>query len=152
MNQFKKMSQEEAETIANWKYEGIYSFYDKDLITEDLQEFLNEDSRGERYFSIYEHNELVGFLSVSSLNTQVCVIGLGMRPDLTNQGRGVAFIKDIINFIKKNFNYDRIELSVATFNKRAIKVYRTIGFEHVKFYNAKILEKIYPFETLVIDL
>ncbi|WP_175637235.1 GNAT family N-acetyltransferase [Oceanobacillus sojae] len=38
---------------------------------------------------------------------------------------------EVINFIQSEFKPERITLSVATFNQRAIKLYRKIGFKDV---------------------
>ncbi|MEX5943840.1 GNAT family N-acetyltransferase [Mammaliicoccus sciuri] len=55
-------------------------------------------------------------------------LGLGMKPDLTGNGKGKEFLTYIINFIKNKYNVKKITLSVADFNTRAFKVYRNIGF------------------------
>lgn len=39
---------------------------------------------------------------------------------------------EVINFIQSEFKPEKITLSVATFNQRAIKLYRKIGFEDVE--------------------
>lgn len=57
------MTQKNAQIIADqWKYEGIYSFYDISADPEDYQEFVTPDLRSDKYFEVYEKNELVGFL------------------------------------------------------------------------------------------
>ncbi len=45
---FKKLTQTNALDIANnWKYDGIYSFYDMDADIEDYDEFVNEELRNQ---------------------------------------------------------------------------------------------------------
>lgn len=41
---FSLMSQSDAEKIADWHYEGIYSFYDMENDPEDLQELLSPEN------------------------------------------------------------------------------------------------------------
>lgn len=52
-----------------------------------------------------------------------------MRPNLTGKGEGLEFLKSGIKFVKSEYNPEKLTLSVATFNERAIKVYRKIGFK-----------------------
>ena len=52
---FSLMSQSDAEKIADWHYEGIYSFYDMENDPEDLQELLSPEKRGENYWSVFSN-------------------------------------------------------------------------------------------------
>jgi [ribosomal protein S18]-alanine N-acetyltransferase len=126
----KTMTQQQAEFIAHtWHYEGDYSFYDIEADKNDLVEFLDPESRGNTMFSVHKEDELVGFFSVNKMAAGYYDIGLGMRPDLTGCGMGSEFLKAGIDFVKSRFSPVKIMLSVATFNERAIKVYRKIGFQ-----------------------
>jgi [ribosomal protein S18]-alanine N-acetyltransferase len=126
---FEKMTQQEAEEIAyNWHYDGEYSFYDMEADKEDLAEFLNPKLRGDSVFTVYIGEEIVGYFSVNKTASITYDIGLGMRPDLTGKRMGLDFLKAGMDFVKSRFNPEIITLSVATFNQRAIKVYRKMGF------------------------
>ncbi|MCA0173044.1 GNAT family N-acetyltransferase [Bacillus sp. RAR_GA_16] len=130
--QFEIMTQEQAEDISyNWHYDGEYSFYDMEADEEDLQEFVDPELRGDSTFAVLENRELVGFFNVTKVDDRTYDIGLGMRPDLTNKGKGLEFIKAGLAFINKKYNPSKITLSVATFNQRAINVYRKLGFKDV---------------------
>jgi len=126
------MTQEEAEEIAyNWHYEGKYSFYDIEADEEDLAEFLHEESRGNHIFSVKENGTLIGFFSFCKTDNRTVDIGLGMRPNITGDGLGLQFVKTGLDFSKERYSCKYITLSVATFNERAIKVYKRAGFEAV---------------------
>lgn len=56
-------------------------------------------------------------------------IGLGMKPALTGKGMGKEFFQAGIAFATKEFNAKMFRLSVATFNTRAITLYKNIGFK-----------------------
>jgi [ribosomal protein S18]-alanine N-acetyltransferase len=129
---FEKMTQQEAEEIAyNWHYDGDYSFYDMEADKEDLAEFLNPELRGDSVFTIYKGEEIIGYFSVNQTAAATYDIGLGMRPDLTGRGMGVDFLKAGLDFVITRFSPKKITLSVATFNQRAIKVYRKMGFKEL---------------------
>ncbi|WP_226658992.1 GNAT family N-acetyltransferase [Pseudalkalibacillus hwajinpoensis] len=132
---FEVMTQEQAEDISyNWHYEGEYSFYDMEADEEDLQEFVDPELRGDSKFAVMENSDLIGFFSVTKVNDLTYDIGLGMRPDLTNKGKGLEFSNAGLAFIKKKYNPSKITLSVATFNQRAINVYRKLGFKEVNTF------------------
>lgn len=76
---FKVMTQEEAREIAyNWHYEGEYSFYDMEADVEDLEEFLNDEMRGDTTFVVWENNVLIGFFNFHKIDNQTVDIGLGL--------------------------------------------------------------------------
>ncbi len=127
---FQAMTQEQAEEIAtNWHYNGEYSFYDMDADQEDLQEFLDAEKRNESYFIVIKNKEIIGFYSFNQITKDTIDIGLGMKPNLTGNGNGLEFLKNGLEFAKSKYNPKEITLSVATFNQRAIKVYKKVGFE-----------------------
>ncbi|MFD2617414.1 GNAT family N-acetyltransferase [Terrilactibacillus laevilacticus] len=129
---FSVLTQEQAEDIAfNWHYDGEYSFYDMEADKEDLDEFLNPEERGNSTFAVTKENELVAFFSISRVADGTFDIGLGMRPDLTGKGNGLEFLRAGINFIQTEYKPEKVTLSVATFNQRAIKLYRKVGFKDV---------------------
>ncbi len=54
--------------------------------------------------------------------------GLAVHPEFAGKGIGNKMIQEIIAFVKEK-GFLRIELSVATFNERAIRLYEKNGFE-----------------------
>lgn len=128
--EFEIMTQEQAEEIAyNWHYDGEYSFYDMEADKEDLVEFLDPQKRGDSYFVVTQDNDIVGFFSFSEETKNTVDIGLGLRPELTGNGNGLKFLKIGLEFAKSKYTPEKITLSVATFNQRAIKVYEKMGFK-----------------------
>ncbi len=127
---FNRMTQEQAEEIAfHWHYDGEYSFYDMEADQDDLEEFINPKRRGTSMYSVMENRELIGFFSANKVNNHTVDISLGLRPDLTGKGIGMEFLRNGMDFIKNKYKPKKMTLSVASFNQRAIKVYRKIGFK-----------------------
>lgn len=123
------MNQQEAEDIAyNWHYDGKYAFYDMEADEEDLQEFIDPTQRGDGSFVVKDNNEVIGFFSFNQTGSNAVDIGLGMRPDLTGKGEGNRFLEAGLAFAKSTYHPAAFTLSVATFNQRAIKVYKNLGF------------------------
>ncbi|KOP28965.1 hypothetical protein ADM98_08565 [Exiguobacterium sp. BMC-KP] len=129
---FSPLTQRQAEQIAyEWQYDGPFAFYDMPNDEDDLAEFLNPEERTEHYFAVLNKEELIGYY-VFEPNAEVVDVGLGMRPDLTGQGNGMAFLDAGLAFVMDHYAPKQIELAVATFNERAIRLYTKSGFEPVE--------------------
>jgi ribosomal-protein-alanine N-acetyltransferase len=133
---FKMMNQLEAEEIANnWKYDGIYSFYDFTEDPDDYLELTDPNKRQNRNYSCFIDNDLVGFYSYDILENKKIELGLGLKPDYTGKGFGYNFIKGIIEHLNSlHIDISYLTLRVAQFNKRAIKVYKKLGFIETEVY------------------
>jgi [ribosomal protein S18]-alanine N-acetyltransferase len=121
------MTQAEAEEVAAWRYPGEYAFYDADSVPDGLSELLDPVRRRDEYFAAYGRDgSLEGFVQLEAAGDGV-EIGLGLRPDLTGHGLGLAFTAAAIE-LAENRGAERIVLVVAAFNLRAIRVYERAGF------------------------
>ena len=150
---FKKiahLTQANADQIARkWHYSGQYRFYDMENDSEDLEEIITPKLRGNKYYQVLnDKDELVGYFCLERLSEEKVEVGLGLRPDLTGHGLGLNFVKGIEEFIQNNFNYRIIVLSVASFNKRAIKVYQGAGFKIMGSKMQKSNDGVYEFFNL----
>lgn len=146
-----QMRQSEALEIADrWKYDGEYAFYDMTADPEDYEELVTPEKRGDRYFSVFDGDELTGFFCVEQDGADV-EIGLGLRPDLTGRGRGKAFLEGILRFVRENYLFEKIKLDVVSFNQRAIRVYERAGF--LKTGTAKVSTNggVYDFVLMELD-
>ncbi|MCL1632817.1 GNAT family N-acetyltransferase [Sporolactobacillus sp. CPB3-1] len=147
---FELMSQDEAEEIAyQWHYDGIYAFYNMEADEEDLEEMLDSSRRGQNYFSVYDHEGLIGFFCFYKINQQTTEIGLGMKPEQTGKGNGADFVSAGLAFAVSRDHPKMITLSVAAFNRRAIKVYLKVGFEEEKRYMQATNGGHYEFITMI---
>jgi [ribosomal protein S18]-alanine N-acetyltransferase len=145
---FKLMDDADAYAIQTWSYEEPYSVYNwgaDDDEDDDISEML--DRRSPHYAVRDEQGELVGFYAYGSSaqvweseepylygENNTIAIGLGMRPDLTGKGFGLAFVNAGLDFAREQFKLDYFRLFVLTFNERAIRVYERAGFERVGSY------------------
>ncbi|HEU5138787.1 MAG TPA: GNAT family N-acetyltransferase [Bacillales bacterium] len=128
---FQQRTQKETQEIINWHYDEPYSFYDIEADKEDLAEFLDPSSWGNSYVVYDKEDELIGFFSFEQ-DGGIVEIGLGLRPDLTGQGIGFAFVKEGLAFAREQYSPQMFKLAVATFNERAMKVYEKAGFRKVR--------------------
>lgn len=147
---FRPLTQAHALEIANeWKYDSIYSFYDMTADPEDYEGFVNADLRSKNdHYEVLENENLSGFFCVIREGTSI-EIGLGMRPDLCGKGKGRQFLEQILAFIERNYEFDKLIVNVASFNQRAIKVYHSCGFLDSELIKRSSNGGIYEFLTLI---
>ena len=150
---FETLSQENALIIADdWKYPEPYSFYDMTADVEDYQAFISEEARGDSHYQILLNEELIGFFTCK-LQDRIAEIGIGMKPELTGNGRGSEFMTTCLEWLcKKHPDLKSIILYVAEFNERAVKLYKKLGFEVVSNYEQETNGGIYPFLKMKKDV
>jgi ribosomal-protein-alanine N-acetyltransferase len=84
--EFTKMTDDEAQRIAEWRYVPPYDFYDSVGDPDDLAELLDPRQRGDDYFSAFdEKGALVGVFQFKRDGNAVVEVGLRLRPDLTGK-------------------------------------------------------------------
>jgi [ribosomal protein S18]-alanine N-acetyltransferase len=136
---FTPMTEEQALMVTGWRYDPPYDFYNSGGDGDVLWEMI--DPGNPYYIAIDESGEVIGFVSFKETarvadgyaaggyaDTDALDVGLGMRPDLTGQGRGLPFVLAVLEFARTLFNPASFRLSVATFNARANRVYERAGF------------------------
>jgi len=141
------LTQQEAQVIADWRYEPPYDFYDADH--RDLAELLDPDRRGERYFAVRDDRDaLVGYFGFGPDVAGVVGIGVGLRPDLTGRGLGRSVLEEGLAYARARFRPRRFRLSVAEFNTRAITVYERVGFVRTRSYRHELNGREFTFVEL----
>lgn len=155
------LEEADARVILKWRYEGEYAVYNfgdppDDTPYDDLEELLDRRSP---YFAVHnEQNELVGFFAFGS-SAEVLdgylpalyradhsiTFGLGMRPDLTGKGLGLAFVQAGLDFARAKFAPSSFRLFVFPWNERAIRIYERAGFVRVGTVMQHTLEGDRPF-------
>ena len=132
---FEPLSQAQAEEIARWHYPEPYSFYDWEKDSGDLAELLDPALRGDAYYAVQgREDQLLGYFSFRRRDHGVLQIGLGLRPERTGQGLGSAFLQAGLEYARSRFEPAEFVLAVATFNRRAIAVYKRAGFAPVRVF------------------
>jgi RimJ/RimL family protein N-acetyltransferase len=137
---FHPMDEASARKRLNWRYEPPYNFYNPRT---DATEYLMQDllDPHKAYYAITdEQGVLVGYCCFGinarvpggDYNKMALDVGLGMRPDLTGQGRGHGFFTAIVDFAWRELKPQALRVTVAAFNRRAMRVYEKAGFERVQ--------------------
>lgn len=146
------MSAGEAREVYSWRYEGAYSFYDLSRNPEDFEEMVSPEGREKFYAAFDAGGALSGFLSFMDEGDGELTAGLGLRPDLTGLGLGEAFVRSGLEFGRDRLGAGRFRLSVATFNRRAIRVYERAGFRAGNVFTQTSGGEEHEFLSMTLDL
>lgn len=139
---FQPMDETSARAILDWRYDTPYDVYNTDV--EEADEYVRSllDPRNAYYAITDARSNLVGYCCFGpdahvvggDYAADALDVGLGMRPDLTGQGHGLHFLTAILDFAGRTFAPQAFRLTVATFNRRALKVYERAGFRTVQTF------------------
>ena len=128
-----------AADIVSWRYPPPYDVYD---MTGADPEFLASPASG--FFALAEGDELIGFRSFGpdgrvpggSYDSSALDTGGGLRPDLTGKGLGREAISTGLGFGRREFAPAAFRVTVASFNERALRVVRSLGFRAARSFLA----------------
>ncbi|WP_404451527.1 GNAT family N-acetyltransferase [Virgibacillus necropolis] len=145
-----KMTKDLAVDALQWRYEKPYDLYNNELNSEAIDEMLDNS-----YFGIVnEENELIGYYctgisarvpagnKINAYDEERIDIGVGLKPNLTGKGFGSTFFSFILEDIVRTHPNIPMRLTVATFNKRAIRLYEKFGFVEQKKFDSEVAEFI----------
>lgn len=116
-------------------YEPPYDFYNVAVNEENVKERLDGS-----YVAAFVGENLIGFYCTGpsarvpagypfgAYERRCTDIGVGLKPSWTGQGKGTPFFKAVLDEVEKD-SESCLRLSVATFNRRAIRLYSRMGFE-----------------------
>ena len=136
---FAPMTAPDARAVVAWRYEEPYALYNADPVQSDETVRALLDPRNRYYAVRTAEDGLVGTFCFG-LDARVpggdyddadaLDIGLGLRPDLTGRGLGKVFLLAGLAFAREQLvpTPTRFRLTVAAFNRRAIRLYERAGF------------------------
>jgi [ribosomal protein S18]-alanine N-acetyltransferase len=134
----RKMTRELALDILTWKYDPPYDLYNNEVSEEAISELLNDGFTAVED----EYGMMIGFYcsghsaqvpagrGLGAYNEPGVDIGVGMHPKLTGKGNGQVFFSFVLNELDGLNPQAPFRLTVAKFNKRAIKLYENLGFKN----------------------
>jgi [ribosomal protein S18]-alanine N-acetyltransferase len=138
---FDPISEAAAREILAWRYDTPYDIYNANLEHAEESVAALLDQANHYFVASDEDGRLVGYCCFGPdarvpggdyRDTDALDIGLGMRPDLTGRGNGLVFVGWALAFGRERLGANRFRLTVAEFNRRAIRVYERAGFVEVE--------------------
>jgi ribosomal-protein-alanine N-acetyltransferase len=142
MLQIRLLTKLDARAILGWRYDPPYDVYNLDAGEgeETIRALLNP---AYAYHAIDdEQGELVAAccfgldarVSGGDYGADALDVGMGVRPDLTGQGRGSAFVEAVLDFARREFAPSAFRVTIAAFNRRAQRVWEKAGFRQVQAF------------------
>jgi len=133
------MTQAFATDITSWRYPPPYDCYD---MTDADPDFLVDPESG--FFALTDDDALIGFRSFGadgqvpggSYDSSALDTGGGLRPALTGQGLGRRAISTGLEFGRQRFCPAAFRITVAAFNRRALRVVEALGFSATDRFEA----------------
>lgn len=134
------MTEPDARTILTWQYDGPYAVYNCDPA--DLEESVAAylDPQNQYFAACDAADQLVGYCCFGAdarvpggdyTDADALDVGLSLRPDLTGRGIGPTFVAAILALAHEQWDARRFRMTVAAFNRRAIRAYEKVGFRVV---------------------
>ena len=133
---FRPLGWRDAEIVAAWRYDGPYAFYNiaRPLLLAVVLLRPLLALAGMRYYAVDQGAERCAGIFSYHRQGKVVTIGLGLRPALTGQGAGEGFVRAGMALGARLFHPSTFRLTVAAFNRRAIRVYERAGFTPVRTF------------------
>ena len=153
---FNKMDEISARAILGWRYDPPYDIYNlpSDEVENVVQYMMDPQNA---YSSITdEQGELVAYCCFGreaqvpggDYRSDALDIGMGVVPELTGRGFGHEFINSVLDFAGTTFAPHMYRVTVAEFNKRALRVWEKAGFQRAERFQRDRDKR--PFVILVL--
>ena len=140
------LTRDDAATIARWQMDSEFMrlldsipAYPRSeaYIADKLEEERKKE--GEFHFAIrhIENNDLIGIVSLEGIewSNQVGWLSIGIG-DRVNWGKGHGYhaMKLVLDYAFRELNLHRVQLTVFSYNERAIALYEKLGFQREGAY------------------
>jgi RimJ/RimL family protein N-acetyltransferase len=142
---FTPLKRNDAQEIVSWQYEAPYDIYNKgDESRDAAMEYLIDKKNF--FFAVMSESSVVGFRSFGAdgrvaggeYDDSYMDTGGGLRPDLTGKGIGAGVVLKGLEFGSAEFGIERFRVTIASFNERAIKVCKKIGFKEDQIFRRPV--------------
>ena len=143
MFEFQPIDESSVRAILNWRYEPPYDIYNDLEEGASVQYFLHPQHNFYKIMTL--DSELVGYCSFGQdgqvaggdYYDEALDIGMGIRPDLTGQGKGIEYANAVLEFGEGLLKPKALRVTIAAFNKRALRLWQKLEFEHQQSFERK---------------
>jgi RimJ/RimL family protein N-acetyltransferase len=137
---FSPVDERRIREYVSWHYEPPYDIYNENPANADEIVAYYLDPQIQAHAITDKDGRLVGICSFGPDGRvpggrylhDALDIGLAIRPDLTGKGLGHTYIEAVVAFAWKQFNPPALRVTIAEFNRRAQRVWKSAGFVQVE--------------------
>jgi [ribosomal protein S18]-alanine N-acetyltransferase len=139
--QFRPLRPSDAEAMISWRYPPPYSEYEiNPRDSKVLAELLRPEND---YHAILSGQEMIGFFCTGpdarvpgwNYDDSALDLGMGLRPDLTGQGKGSEYFGAVISYLEQEQPARKLRATIAGWNRRAIHLCERAGFREIAKFN-----------------
>jgi [ribosomal protein S18]-alanine N-acetyltransferase len=128
----RRMTVDEAERMASWRYSGDWSVYDLSSAQPLIDELAS-------YYAVMSDETLIGFCCIGEaarvpgMTEQPATIdvGMGMDPTLVGRGHGAAIGRTVLSYLAETYPDKALRAVVQCWNERSRRLTHRLGFEEV---------------------
>jgi ribosomal-protein-alanine N-acetyltransferase len=141
--EFLPTEKKRAREFLQWQYEPPYDIYNFPLVQLEKYVQYNIDPRNNVYTMFDQNDRLIGYCSYGrdaqipggDYSEEALDIGLMIKPELTGQGMGSDFASKVIQNGIDKYVPKKLRVTIAAFNKRAMRVWEGNGFQQTQKFN-----------------
>jgi RimJ/RimL family protein N-acetyltransferase len=138
---------DDVQEVIAWTYDPPYDFYN---FSQDTASSLLLPEY--RYHAVLDKTgDLIGYCcfgldgqvpggDYSQGEPDILDFGVGLRPDLTSRGLGRGFVRAIIDYAVNTYHPKTLRVTVAAFNQRSLKVFRSLGFYDTHQFTRELID------------
>ncbi|WXR62862.1 GNAT family N-acetyltransferase [Peptostreptococcaceae bacterium AGR-M142] len=133
-----KMTREDVDKMDNWVgfVDKLFDDYNFPILTEEQKNkwFHVKNNKYRRCYSIYLNQNLIGYISLRDIKKirRISELGIVIDSRFVSKGYGTKALEMFLDWYFKELDYNKIYLRVASFNQRAIKLYKNMKFKKIK--------------------
>jgi len=139
---YRPADEQSAREFLQWQYEPPYDIYNcpPDEQEEAIQ--YNSDPQNNVFAMFHQEGELIGYCSFGAdarvpggdYSQPALDIGLMIMPEMTGQGLGEGFVREVISFGVEIYAPKKLRVTIAAFNRRAMRVWEKNGFQQTQAF------------------
>lgn len=149
-----KMTRKDVDKMDNWAgfVDKLFDDYNFPILTDEQKDkwFHVKNNRYRRCYSVYLNQNLIGYISLRDIKRirKISELGIVIDSRYVSKGYGTKALEMFLDWYFKELDYNKIYLRVASFNKRAIKLYENMKFKKVKdIYEIMDISKLDLYEN-----
>jgi len=128
MVQLCKAQQDDKDFLIQLKKRTIKDYIERTWGWDDQEQedYFNQHFQPHKIDIIFENNQKIGMIEIEEKESDMLILNIQILPEFQNKRIGTILIKNVIG--KAKFKKKELKLQVLKVNKKALKLYKNLGF------------------------